>query len=104
MSNGSSAVISGIAIAVLSGASVAGFNLYTDVQVLKTQTAAIEVSLAEKEETTKRFTDMMHQIDKSLAVQIEAVHALKSAVNRLEERNGIVYISEENKNDSRNKR
>lgn len=101
MSNGSSAVISGIAIAVLSGASVAGFNLYTDVQVLKTQTASIESTMIEREETTKRFTDMMHQMDKSLAVQIEAVNALKSAVNRLEERNGIVYVSKETKNDSR---
>ncbi|MGL5016113.1 MAG: hypothetical protein ACRC6V_17810 [Bacteroidales bacterium] len=52
--------------------------------------------MKEREETTKRFTDMMNQMDKSLAVQTEAVNALKSAVNRLEERNGIVYISKEN--------
>ena len=102
MSNGSSAVISGIAIAVLSGASVAGFNLYTDVQLLKLKTTSIESTMSEREETTKRFTEMMYHMDKSLAVQIEAVNALKSAVNRLEERNGIVYVSKENKNDSRN--
>ena len=93
MSNGSSAIVSGVVLAVLSGASVAGFNLYTDVQLLKVQTVALEVSMVEREETTKRFTEMMHQMDKSLAVQTEAVNALKSAVNRLEERNGIVYVN-----------
>ncbi|MGL5012786.1 MAG: hypothetical protein ACRC6V_00635 [Bacteroidales bacterium] len=102
MSNGSSAVVSGVVLAVLSGASVAGFNLYTDVQLLKAQTVALEISMVEREETTKRFTEMMHQMDKSLAVQTEAVNALKSAVNRLEERNGIVYISKESKIDRRN--
>lgn len=102
MSNGSSAIVSGVVLAVLSGASVAGFNLYTDVQLLKVQTASLEVSMKEREETTKRFNDMMNQMDKSLAVQTEAVNALKSAVNRLEERSGIVYISKESKIDSRN--
>ena len=95
MSNGSSAIVSGVVLAVLSGASVAGFNLYTDVQLLKLQTSALETSMMEREQTTKRFTEMMHQMDKSLSVQTEAVNALKSAVNRLEERNGIVYISKE---------
>lgn len=99
MSNGSSAIVSGVVLAVLSGASVAGFNLYTDVQLLKVQTSSLEVAMKEREETTKRFTDMMNQMDKSLAVQTEAVNALKSAVNRLEERSGIVFISKENKID-----
>lgn len=84
MSNGSSAVVSGIAIAVLSGASVAGFNLYTDVQLLKLQTTAMERSMEEREETTKRFTQMMYQMDRTLAVQTEAVNTLKEAVKRLE--------------------
>lgn len=84
MSNGSSAVVSGIAIAVLSGASVAGFNLYTDVQLLKVQTASMERSMEEREETTKRFTQMMFQMDKTLAVQTEAVNTLKEAVKRIE--------------------
>lgn len=84
MSNGSSAVVSGIMIAVLSGASVAGFNLYTDVQLLKNQTASLERNMEEREETTKRFTQMMMQMDKTLAVQTEAVNTLKDAVRRLE--------------------
>lgn len=84
MSNGSSAVVSGIAIAVLSGASVAGFNLYTDVQLLKVQTSALEISMQEREQTTKRFTEMMYQMDRTLAVQTEAVNTLKKAVERLE--------------------
>ena len=84
MSNGSSAVVSGIVIAVLSGASVAGFNLYTDVQLLKSQTFSLEKSMEEREETTKRFTQMMMQMDKTLAVQTEAVNTLKDAVRRLE--------------------
>ncbi|MGL5015005.1 MAG: hypothetical protein ACRC6V_12055 [Bacteroidales bacterium] len=101
MSNGSSAVVSGIAIAVLSGASVAGFNLYTDVQLLKVQNVAIERTMSEREETTKRFTDMMHQMDRTLAVQIEAVNTLKKAVERLEGGNFIAINYQEPKDDSR---
>lgn len=99
MSNGSSAVISGIAIAVLSGASVAGFNLYTDVQLLKLQTTAMERSMEEREETTKRFTQMMFQMDKTLAVQTEAVNTLKEAVKRIEGGNFIANNYQEKKND-----
>lgn len=103
MSNGSSAIVSGIAIAVLSGASVAGFNLYTDVQMLKLQTSNIERSMEEREETTKRFTEMMHQMDRTLAVQTEAVNTLKKAVERLEG-GSIVAInySPEDRDDRRN--
>lgn len=102
MSNGSSAVISGIAIAVLSGASVAGFNLYTDVQLLKVQTATMERSMDEREETTKRFTQMMFQMDKTLAVQTEAVNTLKDAVKRLEGGNFIAINYQEPNDDRRN--
>lgn len=91
MSNGSSAVVSGIMIAVLSGASVAGFNLYTDVQLLKSQTASLERNMEEREETTKRFTQMMMQMDKTLAVQTEAVNTLKDAVKRLENGTFLTY-------------
>lgn len=101
MSNGSSAVISGIAIAVLSGASVAGFNLYTDVQLLKLQTTAMERSMEEREETTKRFTQMMFQMDKTLAVQTEAVNTLKEAVKRIEGGNFIANHYQEREDDSR---
>lgn len=102
MSNGSSAVISGIAIAVLSGASVAGFNLYTDVQLLKLQTSAMERSMDEREETTKRFTQMMFQMDKTLAVQTEAVNTLKDAVKRLEGGNFVAINYQEPYDDRRN--
>lgn len=102
MSNGSSAVISGIAIAVLSGASVAGFNLYTDVQLLKVQTATMERSMDEREETTKRFTQMMFQMDKTLAVQTEAVNTLKDAVKRLEGGNFVAINYQEPYDDRRN--
>lgn len=101
MSNGSSAVVSGVVIAVLSGASVAGFNLYTDVQLLKNQTTALERSMEEREETTKRFTQMMYQMDRTLAVQTEAVNTLKDAVKRLESGNFIASYKEP-VNDSRN--
>lgn len=94
MSNGSSAVVSGIMIAVLSGASVAGFNLYTDVQLLKSQTTSLERSMEEREETTKRFTQMMMQMDKTLAVQTEAVNTLKDAVRRLESGGFVAYNKE----------
>lgn len=100
MSYDRSAVITGVGIALLTGVVISSFNMYTDVQLLKVQTAALEVTMKEREETTKRFTEMMYQMDKTVAVQAEATNALKEAVNRLEERNGIVYLSpKENKID-----
>ncbi|MGL5014177.1 MAG: hypothetical protein ACRC6V_07805 [Bacteroidales bacterium] len=94
MSNGSSAVVSGIAIAVLSGACVAGFTMYNDVQALKLQYTVIEKTMDERDETTKRFTQMMFQMDKTLAVQTEAVNTLKDAVKRLESGSFIASYKE----------
>lgn len=84
MSNGSSAVVSGIAIAALSAGLVGGFNVYTDTKIMKEQIISIERTMDEREQTTKRFTEMMYQMDRTLAVQIEAVNTLKKAVERLE--------------------
>lgn len=84
MSNGSSSVVSGIAIAALSAGLMGGFNIYTDVKIMKEQVVNIEKTMDEREETTKRFTQMMYQMDRTLAVQTEAVNTLKEAVKRLE--------------------
>ncbi|MGL5016251.1 MAG: hypothetical protein ACRC6V_18525 [Bacteroidales bacterium] len=102
MSNGSSAVVSGIAIAVLSGACVAGVQMYNDVQSLKMQYNIIEKTMDEREETTRRFTLMMAQMDKTLAVQTEAVNTLKEAVKRIEDGNRYAYEYKEFLNDGRN--
>lgn len=84
MSNGSSSVVSGIAIAALSAGLMGGFNIYTDTKIMKEQIVGIEKTMEEREETTRRFTMMMNQMDKTLAVQTEAVNTLKKAVERLE--------------------
>lgn len=84
MSNGSSSVVSGIAIAALSAGLMGGFNIYTDTKIMKEQISGIERTMEEREETTKRFTQMMYQMDRTLAVQTEAVNTLKEAVKRLE--------------------
>lgn len=102
MSNGSSAVISGIAIAVLSGACVAGFGVYNDVQTLKLQYTVIEKTMDESNEATNRFTLMMSQMDKTLAVQTEAVNTLKEAVKRIEDGNRYAMDYKEFKDDRRN--
>ncbi|MGL5015093.1 MAG: hypothetical protein ACRC6V_12530 [Bacteroidales bacterium] len=99
MSNGSSAVVSGIAIAVLSAACVGGVQMYNDVQALKIQSAIIEKTMEEREETTKRFTLMMAQMDKTLAVQTEAVNTLKEAVKRIEDGGRYAHNYKENVND-----
>lgn len=101
MSNGSSAVVSGIAIAVLSGASVAGITMYNDVQALKLQYTVIEKTMDERDEATNRFTLMMAQMDKTLAVQTEAVNTLKDAVKRIEDGNRYAFEYKELRNDSR---
>lgn len=101
MSNGVSAIMSSVYIAVASAAGVAGFGLYTDVQLLKVQTTNMERSMDEREETTKRFTAMMLQMDKTLAVQTEAVNTLKDAVKRLETRDSYVYNYKEVDSDRR---
>lgn len=102
MSNGSSAVVSGIAIAVLSGACVAGFGVYNDVQTLKLQYTIIEKTTQERDEATNRFTLMMSQMDKTLAVQTEAVNTLKEAVKRIEDGNRYAYDYKETFHDGRN--
>lgn len=95
MSNGVSAIISSVYIAIASAAGVAGFSLYTDVQLLKNQTMNMEKSMDEREETTKRFTAMMLQMDKTLAVQNETVNTIKDAIKRLESRDSYSYRGEE---------
>ncbi|MGL5965383.1 MAG: hypothetical protein ACRCZ2_13460 [Fusobacteriaceae bacterium] len=57
---------------------------------MEAQILAIERTMAGREETTKRFTAMMAQMDKTLAVQIESVNTLKIAVSRLEQGGLIV--------------
>lgn len=85
----SNSIVSGVAIVALSAGLLGGFNIYTETQVMKEQILAIERTMEGREETTKRFTAMMNQMDKTLAVQIEAVNTLKIAVGRLENGNFI---------------
>lgn len=80
----SNSIISGVAVVALSAGVLGGFNIYTETMVMKEQILAIERTMEGREETTKRFTMMMNQMDKTLAVQTEAVNTLKKAVQRLE--------------------
>ena len=85
MSSQFSAVISGVLITVVSAIAIGGFNMYTDLELVKNKTQILEVSIKDREDTMKNHQAMMHQMDKSLAVQMEAVNVLKDAVRRLEE-------------------
>lgn len=94
MSDYINSVIGAILIALLSTASVGGFTVYKDVELLKTRTNLIEQSIKERNESSERFTAMMNQMDRTLAVQAEAVNALKEAVKRLEQ---ATYFQENSK-------
>ncbi|UZV39631.1 hypothetical protein APT65_00016 [Trabzonvirus APT65] len=96
MSEYLNSLIGAILIALLSAASVGGFTVYKDVELLKSRTELIEQSIKEKDQSTERFTAMMNQMDRTLAVQAEAVNALKDAVKRLEQ---ATYFKE-SRNDS----
>lgn len=85
MSSQISSIISGVLITVVSAVCLGGFNMYTDLELLKTQTKLLEVSFKDREESVKNHQAMMHQMDKNLAVQIEAVNVLRDAVRRLED-------------------
>lgn len=100
MSNTSSTILSSVAIAMMSAAGLAGFKLYSDVELLKLTASNMERTMEERKETTERFTAMMLQMDKTLAVHTEAVNTLKDAVKRIEIRTGYAYVGE-NHNDSR---
>lgn len=100
MSNGASAILSSVAIAIMSAAGLAGFKMYSDVELLKLTTVNLERTMSERQETTERFTAMMLQMDKTLAVHTEAVNTLKDAVKRIEIRTGYAYVGE-NYHDSR---
>lgn len=102
MSEGITATLSGVAIALITGICVTGLNMYNDVEALKIQAAVIEKTMDEREETTRQFTLMMGQMDKTLAVQIEAVNTLKDAVKRLEDGNRYAFEYKEYMNDRRN--
>lgn len=96
MSEYINSLIGAIIIALLSAGGVGGFTVYKDVELLKARTDLIEQSIKEKDQSTERFTAMMNQMDRTLAVQAEAVNALKDAVKRLEQ---ATYFKE-SRNDS----
>lgn len=94
-----SSIIAGVLISLLSVAAIAGFNMYTDLALVQDQTARLELLMKERGEIDERFHAMMMQMDKNLAVQTEAVKALKQAVSRLEDvtfhvnKKGVVHDS-----------
>lgn len=94
MSNSLNSIFVGFVISITSAGGVGGFSLYTDVELLKSRTLLIEQSIKDKNESTERFTAMMNQMDRTLAVQAEAVNALKDAVKRLEQ---TTYFKESHK-------
>lgn len=96
MNNRWSEIASGILIAFVSGLSVSAFNLHTDVQLLKEQTRSMQESAKERNETTKNISEMMIQLDKTLAVQSQVVNTLRDAVARLEKTNPYLW-EEKNK-------
>lgn len=85
MSSQLSAVITGVLVTVVSAIAIGGFNMYTDLELVKNRTQILEMATKDREESLKTQKAMMHQMDKSLAVQIEAVNVLRDAVKRLED-------------------
>lgn len=84
MSSQVNSVIAGVLVTVISASSLGLFKVYSDVEVMKKRIDQIDQSMASNAEATRRFTEMMNQMDKSIAVQSEIVATLKEAVNSLE--------------------
>lgn len=103
MSNGSSGVIAGVAVVALSAGCMGGFTVYTDMQLMKLEMKNVQTTLDERKVSEDRFNALMNRMDKTLAVNTEAINSLQKAVNRLE--NGgyiaINYNNPEIPNDSR---
>lgn len=101
MSNGVVNALIGAVITLGISGVVGGISLYGEVQVLKEQNRSVEKLIQDRDITTMRFTDMMHSLEKNVAVQTEVVSTLRVAVERLEE---TVYTmkQKETSNDRRN--
>lgn len=92
MSNGSSGVIAGVAVVALSAGCMGGFTMYTDLQLMKLEMKNVQTLLEEKDKSDKQFTALMTRMDKTLAVNTEAINSLQKAVNRLESGGFITMI------------
>lgn len=102
MSNSSSGVIAGVAVVALSGGLAGGFTAYTDIQLMKLEMKMVQESLNDKQKTMEDFNQLMIKMDKTLAVNTEAINSLQKAVKRLEDGGFIAvnFIPEEIKYDS----
>lgn len=97
MSNGSSGVIAGVAVVALSAGCMGGFTMYTDMQLMKLEMSNVHRTLEERKASEEKFDALMIRMDKTLAVNTEAINSLQKAVNRLEN-GGFIAI---NYNDQR---
>ncbi|MGL5015517.1 MAG: hypothetical protein ACRC6V_14715 [Bacteroidales bacterium] len=88
----------GAAGAVLASAVMGSFVMYSDVQVTKAKMDSLNQVMQDREVTTQRFTDMLHQMDKTLTIQAQSVNALEGAVDRLEKFVMLAYKNERLKN------
>lgn len=89
MSNGSSGVIAGVAVVALSAGCMGGFTMYTDMQLMKLEMSNVHRALDERKASEEKFDALMTRMDKTLAVNTEAINSLQKAVNRLEGGNFI---------------
>ncbi|MGL5013540.1 MAG: hypothetical protein ACRC6V_04510 [Bacteroidales bacterium] len=80
--------------AIMASAVMGTFVMYSDVQVTKAKMDGLQKVMEDREETTKRFTEMLHQMDKTLTVQAQSVNALEGAVDRLEKFVMLAYKNE----------
>lgn len=84
MSNGSSGVIAGVAVVALSAGCLGGFTMYTDLQLMKQEMASVNRTLDDRKIADERYNALMTRMDKTLAINTEAINSLQKAVNRLE--------------------
>lgn len=99
MSNGSSGVIAGVAVVALSAGCMGGFTMYTDMQLMKLEMANVHRTLDERKASEEKFDALMIRMDKTLAVNTEAINSLQKAVNRLEN-GGFIAVNYNNKQET----
>lgn len=91
MSNGSSGVIAGVAVVALSAGCLGGFTMYTDLQLMKQEVVNVNRAIEDRKVSEEKYNALMIRMDKTLAINTEAINSLQKAVNRLE--GGYVAIN-----------
>ncbi|MGL5566646.1 MAG: hypothetical protein ACRDC4_13065 [Plesiomonas sp.] len=88
-------VVSTVVAGVVTAGILSGVSVYGEVESLKTQVAHNKSELDARNRNDEHFQVFINQMDKSLAIQTEAVKGIKQAVDRLE--NAVFTLKGEEK-------